>query len=168
MQFTHNISFLFLSLLLMAVIWYLLHNLTSSPFGRVLRALSEDELFTQSLGKNVYKYKVVSFTFGAMLAAIPGTLYAHYIGYVDHTSFTVAESIFILSIVIIGGMRKLWAIALAATFLVILPEALRFLGMPSSIAANMRQIIYGVILVIVIFRQAYRKQLPSWESLKVK
>ncbi len=89
-----------------------------------------------------------------MFASIAGVLYAHYISYIDPTSFTIHESIFILSIVIIGGMRNLWKIALAAAFLVLLPEALRFVGMPNNIAANMRQIIYGVILILVIFRSS--------------
>jgi branched-chain amino acid transport system permease protein len=87
-----------------------------------------------------------------MIAAIPGALYAHYIRYIDPTSFTVDESIFILSIVIIGGMRNLWGSIIAAAFLVLLPEALRFVGMPNSVAANMRQIIYGGILIFMMFR----------------
>lgn len=153
-SFDDKISFLLLSLLFVGVVWFLLYNISSSPFGRVLIALSEDEIFTQSLGKNVYKAKVLSFTISAMFAAIPGVLYAHYISYIDPTSFTIDESIFILSIVIIGGMRNMWKIAGAAAFLVLLPEALRFLGMPNNIAANMRQIIYGAVLIFVIFRSS--------------
>jgi branched-chain amino acid transport system permease protein len=64
----------------------------------------------------------------------------------------VDESIFILSIVIIGGMRNLWGSIVAAAILVLLPEALRFVGMPNSVAANMRQMIYGGVLVFVMFR----------------
>ncbi len=151
-EFDDKISFLILSLFLAGILFYILRNITSSPFGRVLKALSEDEIFTQSLGKNVYKAKITSFTIGAMFAAIPGVLYAHYISYIDPTSFTVMESIFILSIVIIGGMRNLWGAIIATAFLIILPEALRFLGMPNNIAANMRQIIYGALLIFVMFR----------------
>ena len=150
--FDDKISFLLLGLFFVTVVWYILNNISKSPFGRILIALSEDEIFTKSLGKNVYKAKVISFTISAMFAAIPGVLYAHYISYIDPTSFTIDESIFILSIVIIGGMRNMFKIALAAAFLVLLPEALRFLGMPNNIAANMRQIIYGAILVFMIFR----------------
>ncbi len=150
--FSSKLSFLFLTLFLTSAVFYFLRNITRSPFGRILIALSEDEIFAKSLGKKVYMAKVASFTIGAMLAAIPGVLYAHYISYIDPTSFTVNESIFILSIVIIGGMRNLWGSAIAATILVILPEALRFVGMPSNIAANMRQIIYGLALVIMMFK----------------
>jgi branched-chain amino acid transport system permease protein len=145
-------AFLLLTLVFVALIFFFLKKLTTSSFGRTLRALSEDEIFAQSLGKNVYLSKVVAFTTGAMIAAVPGVLYAHYISYIDPTSFTVDESIFILSIVIIGGMRNLWGSVVAAAFLVLLPEALRFVGMPNSIAANMRQIIYGGILILMMFR----------------
>ena len=151
-EFTSNISFFILTLILTSLVYFVLRNMTKSPFGRILIALSEDEIFTKSLGKKVYQAKVSSFTIGAMFAAIPGVLYAHYISYIDPTSFTVDESIFILSIVIIGGMRNLWGSAIAAAVLIILPEALRFIGMPSSIAANMRQIIYGLALVIMMFK----------------
>lgn len=145
-----KISFLLLAMGFMASAWYLLKNLLHSGFGNTLTAISEDEIYAQSLGKNVYLAKTVAFTLSAMFAAIPGALYAHYISYIDPTSFTVSESIFILSIVIIGGMGNLSGSFFAAAFMVMLPEALRFVGMPDSIAANMRQIIYGAVLVIVM------------------
>jgi len=148
----NRLVFLLLTLFFATLIFLFLKKLTNSSFGRTLRALSEDEIFAQSLGKNVYLTKVIAFTVSAMIAAIPGTLYAHYISYIDPTSFTVDESIFILSIVIIGGMRNLWGSVIASAFLVLLPEALRFVGMPSSIAANMRQIIYGGVLIFMMFR----------------
>lgn len=151
-------SFLLLSATLAAIVWLVLHNLTQSPFGRMLRALSEDEVYTGSLGKNVGQAKVVSFVISGMLASIAGVLYAHYVSYIDPTSFTLDESIFILSIVIIGGMRNLRGVFLAAVFLVLLPEVLRFVGLPSSVAANIRQIVYGVALIIVIFGSKRKEQ----------
>lgn len=149
-NFDSKISFLLLSLFFVAIIWFILRNISKSGFGKTLIAISEDEIYSQSIGKNVYLSKTVSFTLSAMFAAVPGTLYAHYISYIDPTSFTVNESIFILSIVIIGGLGNLTGSFLAAAFLVLLPEVLRFIGMPDSIAANLRQIIYGLILVIIM------------------
>lgn len=149
-NFDSKISFLLLSLLFVTIIWFLLHNISKSGFGKTLAAISEDEIYSQSIGKNVYISKTVSFTLSAIFAAIPGSLYAHYISYIDPTSFTVNESIFILSIVIIGGLGNLTGSFFSAAFLVLLPEALRFVGMPDNIAANMRQIIYGFFLVIVM------------------
>ena len=150
--FKNKSSFFLLTLVFASFVYLLIRNITTSPFGRMLIALSEDEIFIKSLGKNTYKAKIISFVTGGMLAAIPGVLYAHYISYIDPTSFTIDESIFILSIVIIGGMRNLWGIAIATAVLIILPEILRFVGMPNNIAANMRQIIYGLGLVIMMFK----------------
>ena len=147
-------AFLLVSAFFTTLVWFVLCNLMKSPFGRVLKGLSEDEVYTGSLGKNVAQAKVVSFVISGMLASIAGVLYAYYVSYIDPTSFTLDESIFILSIVIIGGMQKLWKIFLAAAFLVLLPEALRFIGLPSSIAANIRQIIYGLALILVIYSKS--------------
>ena len=151
-------EFLILSSIFTLLTWWLLHNITQSSFGKVLLALSEDEIFTTSLGKNVAKAKITSFTIGAIFASIAGVLYAHYISYIDPTSFTIDESIFILSIVIIGGMKNMKHIFLATVFLIVLPEVLRFIGLPNSVAANLKQIFYGAALVIVIFLSSISKE----------
>jgi len=119
----------------------------NSPFGRVLKGLREDEVFTQSLGKNVTRHKLAAFLIGGALAGVAGALYAHYVSFIDPTSFTVGESIFMLTIVIVGGTGSIIGSVVGAELLVIVPEALRFLGVPSAIAANLRQILYGALLI---------------------
>ena len=158
-------TFIILTLCFVVLIFFFLKKITSSAFGYTLRALSEDEIFAQSLGKNVYFSKVIAFTLSAMLAAIPGVLYAHYISYIDPTSFTVDESIFILSIVIIGGMQNLWGSVIATIFLILLPEALRFVGMPNAMAANLRQIIYGGMLIFIMYRYSRGVDRSSSKSI---
>jgi len=146
-------GFLLLTSAFLTVGFWFSHRLAESPYGRVLKAIREDEVFAQSLGKDVTRYKVEVFVLGAMLAATAGSLYAVYITFIDPTSFTVPESIFILAIVIVGGAGNLWGSLVGAALLVTLPEALRFLGMPSAVAANMRQILYGALLVLfMLFR----------------
>lgn len=136
-----------------AAMFWVAHSLKQSALGRVLVAISEDEIFCQSLGKEVGLAKLQSFVLGAMLAAVPGTLYAHYVSFIDPTSFTISESIFILSILIVGGLGNLWGSLAATAFMILVPEALRFVGMSGGVAANMRQILYGACLVIVIWMQ---------------
>lgn len=149
---SHSEYLLFVSII--AVIVYIFaKRLIDSPFGRVLKAIREDEIFCQSLGKNVIKYKIIIFVISGCIAAIAGSLYAHYITFIDPTSFTILESIFMISIVIIGGTGRLMGSVIGAILLILIPEFLRFLGMPSTIAANMRQIIYGLLLVLfMMFR----------------
>lgn len=152
-KFSSHLDFLLLFLFFALVVYFISRRLVNAPFGNVLRAIREDELFAQSLGKNVNLYKVLIFSVSAGLVAIGGALYAYYITFIDPTSFTVPESIFMLSIVIVGGAGRLSGSVIGAILLVSIPELLRFIGMPSSIAANMRQILYGGLLVgFMMFR----------------
>jgi branched-chain amino acid transport system permease protein len=136
--------------MLAALSFWVLRRLVRAPFGRVLRAIREDEVFTQSFGKSVTGFKVKAFVISAALAAVAGSLYAVYITFIDPTSFTVQESIFMLAIVIVGGAGNLWGSVIGAVVLVALPELLRFVGLPSAIAANVRQILYGSLLVVMM------------------
>ncbi len=154
-QVNTHIDFLILVSLLCLIVVSFSLKLGHSPFGRMLKSIREDEIFTQAIGKNIAFSKVAIFIIGSGMAAVAGVIYAYYISFIDPTSFTIMESIFIISIVIIGGAGNIWGSIIGAVFLVLLPEALRFLGMPSAIAANMRQIIYGALLVICML---YRPQ----------
>lgn len=145
-----NGAFVLLAALFAALAYGVVNRIVTSPYGRVLRAIREDELFTQAVGKSVFRFKVMAFAVSAALAASAGCLYAHYVNYVGPTSFTVTESILVISMVIIGGAGSRWGPLIGAVVLVTLPEALRFVGLPSSVAANLRQIIYGALLVIMM------------------
>ncbi|MGA2260024.1 MAG: branched-chain amino acid ABC transporter permease [Acidobacteriota bacterium] len=127
--------------------------LVRSPIGRILVCVREDEVFAKVLGKDVVRVKISLFMISACFAAVAGVIYAHYTTFIDPTSFTINESIFVISIVIIGGAGSLSGPIVGAVILVTLPEVLRFAGLPSDIAANSRQIIYGtVIVVMMMFR----------------
>ena len=141
--------FLFSTLLVLAslsAMWLLV----ASPFGRLLRAVRDDEVAAASLGKNVPRIKATAFAVAAAFAAVPGALFAGYVRYIDPTSFTLTEAIFILSIVVIGGAGDFRGPILGAVLLVTLPEVLRFLHVSDSVAANLRQIIYGLLLIVLM------------------
>ena len=112
--------------------------------------IREDTLLASALGKNVLYYKVVAFGISAAFAALAGSIFAHYVTYIDPSSFSVMDSILILSMVIIGGMGSYTGPIVGAIVLATLPEVLRFIGLPSSVGANLRQVIYGSLMVIVI------------------
>ncbi len=145
-----HLEFLLLSAAFASLACFAVYRLTASPFGRVLHAIREDDVFAQALGKNTLRFKVTAFAVSAALAAMAGSLYAHYITYIDPTSFTVMESILMIAMVIIGGAGSVWGPLVGAVVLVTLPEALRFVGLPSSVAANLRQLIYGTLLVVIM------------------
>lgn len=150
-----NFSFLILALLFLVLIYFVSRFIVSSSFGRVLKAIREDETAIQIFGYNTLYYKLAIFVISATMAAVAGSLYASYITFVDPSSFTLMESIFILAIIILGGLANLKGSVLGALFLILLPEVLRFVGFPTDIAAQMRQVIYGLILILLMF---YRPQ----------
>lgn len=129
---------------------FCIRRLTRSAFGKVLEAIREDDVAAMAIGKNIARFKVLAFVIAAFFAGIAGVLYAHYVTFIDPSSFLIQESFLIFSMVIFGGMGSLGGSILGAAILVILPEALRFLGLPSAIAANLRQMIFGGLIVFII------------------
>jgi branched-chain amino acid transport system permease protein len=126
-------------------------RLTHSAFGRTLRAIRDDEVAASATGKNVVRVKVVIVSISSALGALAGSLYAHYITYINPTSFTLEESIFITSLVILGGTERLAGPMVGAFILLAVPEALKFLAIPDAVAAPMRQMIYGALLILFMF-----------------
>ena len=152
-DFSSNISFLILSFLFVIIIYVISRFLVASSFGRVLKAIREDEQAAQVFGYNTNHYKLAIFVISAGMAAAAGSLFASYITFIDPSSFTVMESVFILAVIILGGLSNLRGSILGAFILVLLPEALRFAGFPQAIAAQMRQMVYGLCLIfLMLFR----------------
>lgn len=150
-----NISFLILISLFLLLIYLASQYIISSSFGRVLKAIREDEKAIQVFGYNTLYYKLAIFVISAAMASVAGSLYASYTSFIDPSAFTVMESIFILAIIILGGLANLKGSILGALFLIFLPELLRFVGFPTDIAGHMRQLVYGILL---IFLMLYRPQ----------
>lgn len=147
--------FLILSTVLTIMVVVIFYNLIHSPFGRALRGVRDDELSMKALGKNVTRLKIYTFAISSAFIAVSGFLYATYVSYIDPTSFNLDESIFILSALIVGGLGNIRGPVIGALFVIILPEALRFMGLPDNVAANLRQIIYGLALILLM---RYRPQ----------
>ncbi len=154
-SFSDNLLFLALLLVATAIVFGVSAFITNSSFGRVLKAIREDEQAIQLFGYKTHYYKLAIFVIGAVMAGIAGAFFASYITFIDPSTFTINESIFILSIIILGGLANLRGSVLGALFLILLPELLRFVGFPSDIAAQMRQLVYGALLVILML---YRPQ----------
>jgi branched-chain amino acid transport system permease protein len=127
-----------------------LWRVTHSPFGKVLEAIREDDVAALAIGKNITRFKVAAFVISCCFAGLAGVLYAHYITYIDPSSFGTGESFLVFSMVVFGGMGSNLGAMVGAAVLVALPELLRFVGLPGDIAAQMRDVIYGALIVIVI------------------
>ena len=134
---------------------FLLWRLQASPWGRLLSVMREDELAARGLGKNTRLLKVQALAFSCGFAAIAGALYAGYVNYLDPSSASLDESILMLSMVLVGGLGNFRGPILGAALLIALPELLRFADLPDAQAANLRLMIYGILLVLFMhFRPA--------------
>ena len=140
-----------LTTILSAIVVFIFKRLKFSPYGRVLTAIRNDELVVSSLGRNPVRFKTYAFFISAGFSGLAGLIFASYISYIDPTSFTLDESIFILTALFIGGIGNVRGPILGAAFVVLIPEILRFIGLPDALAANMRQIIFGLTLVLIMY-----------------
>lgn len=148
--FSNNLSFLILTFVIVLISYLVIRRITNSPFGKVLEATRDDELATKVLGKNTFKTKTIALVVSAFFAGIAGSLYAHYITFIDPSSFTLLQLIPVLTIIIIGGLASLKGTVIATFIIVLLPEPLRFIGFPSSIVGPARQMIYALLLLLIL------------------
>ena len=153
--FNSNLSFLILSIVLAFGVYLISIGIVNSSFGRVLKGIREDEKVLTVFGYNTALFKLVIFSLTAMMAGLAGGLFATYITFIDPSTFSLNESIFILAIIILGGLSNIKGSVVGALFLILLPEILRFVGFPTDIAAQMRQVVYGLLLVVLML---YRPQ----------
>jgi len=145
-----NLNYLIFTFVIAAITYFIIKKISSSPFGKVLEAIRDDELAAKSLGKNTLKMKSYALAISAFFAGIAGSLYAHYITFIDPSSFTLLNLVPVLSIVIIAGLASLKGTVVATFILILLPEPLRFIGFPSSVIGPMRQIIYALLLLLIL------------------
>ena len=148
--FYSNATFLLLTLIFTIVLFVIYHWIDKSSFGRVLKALREDEKLTQSMGYKTKYYKSVIFVLSAALSGIAGSFFASYIAFIDPSTFQLKEGIFLFTIIIVGGLSSAKGSVVGALILISLPEILRFIGLPYETAAQMQQIIYGAMLLLMM------------------
>jgi len=144
-----------LTLLVLLLVYIAARFIVNAPFGRVLKAIREDEQAISVFGYHTLYFKLAIFVISAAMAAAGGALLASYLTFIDPNTFALPEAIFVLAIVVLGGLGSLRGPVVGALILVLLPEALRFVGFPPDIAAQMRQMVYGLLLV---FLMLYRPQ----------
>ena len=85
-----------------------------------------------------------------MMSGIAGAMFASYISFIDPSTFQLKEGIFLFTIIIVGGLSSAKGSIVGALILISLPEVLRFIGLPYETAAQLQQIIYGALLVLMM------------------
>jgi branched-chain amino acid transport system permease protein len=124
-----------------------------SPFGRKLRAIREDELAVAAAGKTVLRAKVSAAALAGAFAGCAGGLYGCFLSFIDPSSFDLDASVLMLTMVVVGGARTLRGSIIGPFVLLALPQLLTLVDIPTTIAAAMRQLLYGALLIaFMLFR----------------
>lgn len=114
-----------------------------SRHGRNMVAIREEELAAQTIGIDVFKYKLIAFAISALYAGIAGGLMAHYLGYIQPIMFKMVKSTEMTIIVIFGGLGSVSGSVVGTILLTFLPEILRSFS-------EWRLVIYGVAVIVIM------------------
>lgn len=122
----------------------------NSPWGRLLKAIRDDELAVRALGKRPDTARIEVVAIASGVAAFAGVIYASYIGYVDANLSSLDQSMIFLAMVLIGGVEHFWGPVVGAAVLLIVPELLREIGFGGQLAPSLRNALVGVVLCVLM------------------
>jgi len=147
--------YLLLILAVLALLYFIIERIIRSPWGRVLKAVREDEVATEMSGKSTFKFKMQSLVLGAMIMGIGGSLYAHYARFVSPLSFRPLYGTFIIWVMLIlggSGNNKgailggfiVWGLWAGTDFLTV------YLPFSATQSAALRVVAIGALLILVL------------------
>jgi branched-chain amino acid transport system permease protein len=154
----YQLFYLLLVLFAVGLVYAALERVRRSPFGRVLRAIREDEVVAAVAGKPVFRFKVQAFALGAGVSGLAGVLFAHYLAYVEPNMFLPQESLYVWLALILGGSGNNRGALLGSLVLLGLLEGSRFAKDVVPFLTGVRlaaaqQIVVGLVLVVMMIRR---------------
>lgn len=146
--------FLVICIVVALIGWWVIQRLTNSPYGRVLRAIREDEDVVAALGRNVFGYKMSAFIIGSAFAGVGGALTIEYIGAFNPSGWTTMETFIVWAAMLVGGRGNNLGMVLGAFVVpVFFTEITRFLppipGHPLLIS-SLRGMAIGLLMILIV------------------
>ncbi|HEY2256226.1 MAG TPA: ABC transporter ATP-binding protein [Variovorax sp.] len=147
----------YLFLLFVAFTIMVSHRLQLSRIGRAWMAIREDEIAAKAMGINTRNMKLLAFAMGASFGGVSGSMFASFQGFVSPESFSLSESVMIVSMVVLGGIGHLPGVVLGAVLLSALPEVLRYVAGPLQTmtdgrldASILRQLFVALAMIVIM------------------
>ncbi|MGO4302964.1 ABC transporter permease subunit [Cupriavidus sp. RAF12] len=159
LKFTPVFMYYYLLVVLVIAIVFICLRLQNSRIGRAFVAIREDEIAAKAMGINTRNIKLLAFAMGASFGGASGAVFGAFQGFVSPESFVLWESIYILAIVVLGGMGHIPGVILGGILLVGFQELLRAVAEPVQNlifghiivdAEVLRQLLFGLALVVVM------------------
>jgi branched-chain amino acid transport system permease protein len=150
-----DLFYLWLVSTIVVLTWWALQRIDRSPYGRVLKAIREDQELAAFAGKHVLRFKFEAFALSAGIAGLAGALYGHYQSYISPDHFQPLITIYIFLAVTAGGVGRPVAAVAGAYAVDVFLETTRFVAAvvpglePMQIAA-VREMLVGVALILVL------------------
>jgi branched-chain amino acid transport system permease protein len=156
----------------LVTIWFI-SFLMKGTYGKAFLAIREDEVAARAMGINLFKHKVMSFSFGCFFAGVAGGLMAALLGTIDPNMFRITLTFNILLIVVLGGLGKIGGTIVSAVIVTVMMEALRFLDETMNLGIieiqgipGMRMVVFSIILIVaVILREKGFLKRPKGREL---
>jgi ABC-type branched-subunit amino acid transport system permease subunit len=126
-----------------AIAWIFTRMLVAGPMGAAFGAIRDDHLAAKGMGVDVGTFQLLAFTISGLLAGLAGSLYATWSGYISPDSFRPSQMFFLLTILVVGGMRSLPGVVVATTALIMVRELFQQFE-------AYQLIVYGSLVVIVM------------------
>jgi branched-chain amino acid transport system permease protein len=150
-----NLVFLGIVVVILVITFVVLQRLALAPFGRVLRAIRDDEDVAAVAGKHVLAFKVKAFAAGAAVLGGAGALYAHETSYIAPDIFAPLLTLNIILALVAGGIGNNWGAVLGAILIVVLLEGTRFAApflpfLASAQLAAVRELLVSVLLLAIL------------------
>lgn len=144
LRFSSKVNLYYLALFLLLIIVLAFAALYSSRIGRAWSAIRLNPRLAQSLGINLFRYRLIAFVISAMASGVVGSFYAHYFGTIEPGTFSVFKSIYVQIYGILGGLNFFIMGPIVGAFIMtLLPEFLR-------ISKEIEPILTGAILVLLV------------------
>jgi branched-chain amino acid transport system permease protein len=150
-----NGVYLAIVIVVLAILLLLAERLRASPYGRVLRAIRDDDQVATVAGKPVARFKIQAFALSAGVMGLAGALYGHYTSFVGPDLFSPIITIYIFLAVTLGGVGSNWGVVVGAVVLMALLEGTRFLaeaipGLAGAQPAALREMVIGLALLVMM------------------
>jgi ABC-type branched-subunit amino acid transport system permease subunit len=145
-EFSFYINYFLLSLAILALAFLLVLRVERSWIGLNLDALRLDETAAGCFGLNIVRWKITAFLLGNFLIGIAGTVHGMLVGFVQPNNYTFADSLVLVSILLLGGIGNPWGVVVATVIVVIIPEKLQ-------VIQEYRFMLYAaLVMMVLLFR----------------
>jgi branched-chain amino acid transport system permease protein len=160
-QMSVNLYWYYVVVLMIVFAVFVVRRLDNSRLGRAWAAMREDEVAASSVGVNIMTHKLWAFALGALWGGLAGVVFANFQGFVSPESFTFMESVFIVTMVVLGGMGSIPGAIVGAALIAGIPELIRGVAQSpllssyisaetASSIAGYRYLLFGLLMVIMM------------------